>query len=145
MKDKTSFRVVLDTNVFVAAYLSRSETSPNREMLHRWLDGQFVLLYSRDTLLEVIGTFKEKRIAQSLIVELIARVSLLGESVDVPSIEPIISEDPKDNLILACAIYGRATHLITYDAHFYEVKVRFFFSILEPLPFLFELRTALQA
>ena len=144
MKAKTSFRVVLDTNVFVAAYLSRSETSPNREMLNRWLDDQFLLLHSRDTLREVIGTFKEKRIGQSLIVELIARVTMLGEKVHVPFVETILSENPKDNLILACALHGQATHLITYDAHFYEVKERFPFSILEPLPFLFELRSALE-
>jgi putative PIN family toxin of toxin-antitoxin system len=144
MRDETPFHVVLDTNVFVGAYLSRSETSPNREILNRWLDDQFVLLYSLDTLREVIGTLKEKRIEQSLIVELVARVTILGERVAVPFVESILPENPEDNLILACAIHGRATHLITYDAHFYEVKTRFPFSVLEPLPFLFELRSALE-
>jgi len=41
-------RAVLDTTVVVAAGKSPSHSSPNREIIERWLKGQFVLLVSRD-------------------------------------------------------------------------------------------------
>lgn len=39
-------RVVLDTNVILAGKLAKSPTSPNREILERWVVGEFDLLYS---------------------------------------------------------------------------------------------------
>jgi predicted nucleic acid-binding protein len=44
-------RAVLDTNVFVSAFLSRSPTSPTREVIQRWLADEFTLLIS-DALLD---------------------------------------------------------------------------------------------
>ena len=46
-------RAVLDTNVFVSAFLSRNPTSPTREIVRRWQAGEFVLLSSRSLLDEV--------------------------------------------------------------------------------------------
>ena len=46
--DRSPLRAVLDTNVFVAAYLSRNPNSPTREIIDRWLRGEFDLLYSCD-------------------------------------------------------------------------------------------------
>jgi hypothetical protein len=37
-------RVVLDTNVFVSAFLSRNPTSPTQEVIQRWLNDEFTLL-----------------------------------------------------------------------------------------------------
>jgi predicted nucleic acid-binding protein len=34
-------RAVFDTNIFVAAYLSKSPNSPTVELLQRWLQGEF--------------------------------------------------------------------------------------------------------
>ena len=31
---------------------------------------------------------------------------------------PVISADPDDDLIVACAVVGGATHIVTYDPHF---------------------------
>ena len=41
-------RAVLDTNVFVSAFLSRNPTSPTREIVQRWQAGEFVLLRDQD-------------------------------------------------------------------------------------------------
>lgn len=46
-------RAVLDTNVFVSAFLSRSPTSPTREIVSRWQAGEFVLLCSPHLLDEI--------------------------------------------------------------------------------------------
>jgi len=31
---------------------------------------------------------------------------------------PVIPADPDDDLIIACAVVGKATHLVTYDPHY---------------------------
>ena len=33
-------------------------------------------------------------------------------------IRPVIAADPDDDLVLACAVVGQATYLVTYDRHF---------------------------
>jgi len=143
MITKTSFRVVLDTNIFVASYLSKNEKSPNREIIKRWLEDEFTLLYSEGTIVEFIEKLREKGIEQNLIVELIANISMLAENIFVPKVEDIL-KDKDDNIILSCAIYGKATHLVTYDFHFYDFKNNIKFDILESIPFLFKLRKELE-
>jgi predicted nucleic acid-binding protein len=39
-------RAVFDTNVFVAAHISKNPNSPMMELLKRWRRGEFELLYS---------------------------------------------------------------------------------------------------
>jgi len=41
-------RAVLDTNVPIAAHLSRNPRSPTIELIDRWRAGEFVQLYSDD-------------------------------------------------------------------------------------------------
>jgi hypothetical protein len=41
-----AIRAVLDTNVPIAAHLSRNPHSPTVELLGRWRAGQFLQLYS---------------------------------------------------------------------------------------------------
>jgi hypothetical protein len=46
-------RAVLDINVFLSAFLSRNPSSPTREILQRFQDGEFVLLISYDVIDEL--------------------------------------------------------------------------------------------
>ena len=52
---RTGLRSVPDTNVLLAAKLSKAPTSPNAEYLERWQNEEFVLLYSSDTYFEYIA------------------------------------------------------------------------------------------
>jgi len=56
----TAYRVVLDTNVLLAAQWG-GERSPNRELLERWEQNQFTLLYSTDILHEYIAKLIESK------------------------------------------------------------------------------------
>lgn len=38
-------RAVFDTNVFIAAYITRNPRSPTAELFHRWRNKEFDLLY----------------------------------------------------------------------------------------------------
>ena len=90
-------RVVFDTNVFVSAALSRNPTSPTRELLIRWLAGEFVLLVSQALLDEVIEKLLEHQIEQEQIVDLIAHLERLAEWVETPvaNIPAVVVNDPR--------------------------------------------------
>jgi|CXWK01.1.fsa_nt_gi predicted nucleic acid-binding protein len=111
---------VLDTNVFVAAYLSRNPNSPTQEILARWLNDEFDLLYSVDLQAEIAEKFAAKGVAQEATELLLATLAIRGVQVEAPAsaVVAIISADPDDDLVLACAVVGGATHLVTYDPHF---------------------------
>lgn len=135
-------RVVLDTNVFVSAALSRSLTSPTRELLERWERGEFVVLMCDALNDELIAKLLERGVDPAEIARLSAALLRLAEWVDVPveGVTPVLF-DPDDDVVLACAVLGRADYLVTYDPHFdalggeYE-KVR----IVKALPFLWAVR-----
>lgn len=118
MADK--LRVVLDTNVVLAAYLSKNPRSPTRELLDRWRAGEFVQLYSDGTLAEVVEKLTAKETDATIVVRYVADLERLGEHVVVTpeDVMPVIPADPDDDLIIACAVVGKATHIVTYDPHY---------------------------
>jgi len=74
---------VLDTNVVLAANLSSSASSPNRELLVRWINEEFTFLYSTDTRLEYIEKLLGLGIARSEVVKFIRSMELLGRHVTI--------------------------------------------------------------
>ncbi len=144
MTDQPRLRAVLDTNVILAALLSRNPASPTMELLQRWRRKEFDLLFCADLLLE----YREKLIVKKVRPE--RRIwflrSLAGRGVLVPlspaDIIPRVPADPDDDVFLACALAGGATHLVTYDPHLlslneiYQQQV----GILDGLHFLYLLR-----
>jgi putative PIN family toxin of toxin-antitoxin system len=113
-------RAVFDSNIYVAAYLSKNPRSPNKELFRRWRNKEFTLLVSQAILEEVIEKFDQRGIDQALTVELIAFILADAESVVTANekLPALIVDDPDDDLILACAIVGSADYLVTYDPHF---------------------------
>lgn len=118
--ERKAIRAVLDTNVFVAAYLSRNPGSPTKEIIERWLRGEFDLLYSVDLQAEIVEKFMAKGVDQETTELLVAALAVRGVRVEVSSsdVSAMIVSDPDDDLVLACAVAGGATHLVTYDPHF---------------------------
>ena len=134
-------RAVLDTNVIIAGERSSSATSPGREILQRWLDGEFVLLYTVDTLTEYGRKLRETGIASPRIHELLVDLAFLGEQVTVSHFhERHLPSDPDDIAFLLCATNGDATHLVTYDSDFDPIRDHHDFTVCRPLEFLAELR-----
>lgn len=113
-------RAVLDTNVPIAAHLSRNPHSPTIELIDRWRAGEFVQMYSDDTLAELQEKFIARQIAPDAAAQYVADLLRLGEYVEVAAedVRPVIAADPDDDLILACAVAGNATYIVTYDPHF---------------------------
>lgn len=136
-------RAVLDTNVFLSAFLSRSPSSPTREILHRWQAGELVLLVSDALIDELAEKLLENRIDPVRITEFLTLLARLADWITVPEDEvlPLISEDPDDDHVLACAVAGKADYLVTYDLHFEALGgVHRGVKISKALPFLWAVR-----
>ena len=136
-----SIRAVLDTNVIISAFKSKSPTSPALEILERWVSGEFELLLSEDVVFEYIRKLREKGITDEEIGAFLEDLVLLGESVRISSfhMHPYPS-DPDDVAFLLCAANGEATHLVTYDSDFDPVRGHYEFSVCAPIEFLRDVR-----
>jgi len=135
-------RAVFDTNIFVSATLSRNPTSPNKELMERWQRDEFSLLTCAALTDELIEKLLEFGIDQDDVLELLSTLLALAEWVDVPE-EAITPQliDKDDNVVLACAIMGRADYLVTYDPHFDSLGGNYQgIRIVKALPFLWAVR-----
>lgn len=134
-------RAVLDTNVVLAAEGSSGTTSPNREIMVCWRAGEFLWLYSRDTVLEYIEKLLERGIAEAEVRGFVRALGVLGEAVEITYLHlRRYPADPDDIAFVLCALNGTATHLVTYDGHLFEVAHEYPFSVCNPAGFMAELR-----
>jgi putative PIN family toxin of toxin-antitoxin system len=110
---------VLDTNVVLAAHLTDNPRSPTAELVVRWRSGEFIQLYSTATLAELREKMVVKHVDIHIVGRYVADLLFAGERVEVTKddVKPVIAADPDDDLILACAVKGRADYLVTYDPH----------------------------
>lgn len=143
---KTDFRVILDTNVILASQ-NATASSPNREIIDRWIQDEFLVLYSTDILEEYYEKLVEKNIPQTKIDEFFSYIFILAQEVTIffyhfPSYK--YPEDPDDVRFVLCAYNGSATHIIGYDEHLLKIDKYSPFRICKPIPFLKELRRKLE-
>ena len=142
--ERPCLRVVFDTNIFVAAHLSKNPQSPTMELLRRWRQGEFELLYSDDLLVEIDEKFSARGIGDEYKDSLLVELRDLATYVEVKplDVKPVIIADPDDDFILACAVVGQADYLVTYDAHFDVLEGEYQgVKITEALPFLWTVRS----
>lgn len=135
-------RAVLDTNVWVSALLSKNPLSPTRELIARWQRLEFDVITCDAIADEMLEKLLERAIDSTLLVELIATLESLADWIVVgpEAIEPVLP-DPDDDVVLACAVLGRATHLVTYDPHFDVLAGTYRgVAIVKALPFLWLVR-----
>lgn len=109
-------RVVLDTNVLVAALLSPS--GPPDKLLSYWEAGAITLVTSRPQQHELARVLAYPKLqlwirtdAAQLLLEKLDHVAEIA--LDLPTIEASVDSD--DNLILATAIAGNADCLVSGD------------------------------
>jgi len=141
--DPTRLRVVFDTNVVVAALLSRNPQSPLTELVRRWRRGEFEFLYCADLLSE----YREKLTAKNVQADKARRFldDLVSKGTSIvltpADILPRVPNDPDDDMVIACAIAGEATYLVTYDPHLHALGEEYQgVCILDGLHFLYALR-----
>ena len=109
-------RVVLDTNVLIAALITKG-TPPDR-LYQAWLRGEIELVTSVAQIAELAAVLARPRLqkyldadeAAAIIENVDTRAVILH---DLPSVD--LSPDPKDNPILAAAIAGNADLIVSGD------------------------------
>lgn len=109
-------RIVLDTNVLVSALISPSGAP--HELLERWEAGQFTLVTSAeqsDELRRVLAYPKlQLRIDSERAARLVSNLQHVAAMAEnLPQVSA--SRDASDNVIIASAMAGQASYLVTGD------------------------------
>ena len=116
------YRAVLDTNVVLAADRTSNPLSPNKEIISRWANGEFIWLVTDDIAGEYIEKLLEKGNNTDEVEAFVTGLFLLAERVQIRFFHfrhyPV---DSDDTIFLLCAINGVATHLVSYDRHLLDM------------------------
>lgn len=118
-------KVVVDTNILVSSLIC--ERGNPALLINAFKNNEFELISSSQLMDEFIEVIERPHIRQKYkltdeeikdFIEYIYRKATM-----VPGIYKVKrSEDPKDNMFLACALEGRADYLITGDPHLGNLK-----------------------
>lgn len=110
-------KVVLDTNIFVAGYLSKSKLGYPSQILELWRGGEFTLVMSPQILEEIVAKLLEKGVTEHLLEELVATIGQIALYIpgayETCKLNRI---DPDDNKFLAAAMESNADYILSYDA-----------------------------
>lgn len=127
-------KVVVDTSVFVAGYLARTDTSHSAQIVSRWRANEFQLVMSRQILEEIVAKFIEKGIDDERILEFAQVVGKVA--LNIPGVHVVYrldDVDPDDNMPLAAAQEAGADYLVSLDArHLLPLKHHKGTQIVEP-------------
>lgn len=121
-------RVVIDTNIFVSALLSRNGVPA--QVLKAWRENRFIMLTSPAIITEVAETLAgfiyhaSYRVSQTDVDEVVTL--LKGVAVEVlgnADVSDAGIPDPDDLIFLACAVDGDANYIASGDKHLKGLKV----------------------
>jgi putative PIN family toxin of toxin-antitoxin system len=118
---------VLDTNLFVSGLFATGKTIGRLQEL--WTTGAFELVVSEAILEEIKETLQKPYIQKHLYLqegELEEIISLIREqaflvTTDTYSVDRI-TDDPDDNIFLACALEADADYIVSGDNHLLSLK-----------------------
>ena len=130
-------KVVLDTSVFIAALLSKNQTSAPVQIIHAWREGKFTLVMAPSLMRELVVKLIQKNIPSSEIENLVA---IIGEiALHIPGAYEatcLDDIDPDDNMFLAAAYESNADYLVSLDKkHLLPLKHYHGTQILSPALF----------
>ena len=123
-------RVILDTNVIVAAF--RSRTGASNALLELAIDGRFQALASVALFLEYTDAVSRPEFKRDTgfndddIENLIGALANLYRPVDVWFHTRPVLRDPKDELALETAVNGQAASIATFNVRDFENVTRLY-------------------
>ncbi len=112
--------VVIDTNIFISAVIRGG--APHK-LLEAWESNKFELLTSVELFKEMAevlsrdSIFKKYHLTPDEVQHFLDGIKLNAVFAPVLNIEelPVHSRDPKDNIVIACVVAGKADYLVTGD------------------------------
>ena len=130
-------RIVLDTNVLVAAL--RSDAGASRQLLEYAFDQRYVLLLSVPLMMEYEDVLVRPEHLSAADVSardvgiILDALAALGEAVRLSFLWRPLLKDPADDMVLETAMNGRADYLITFNQrHFARAEELFQIKITTP-------------
>lgn len=132
-------RVVLDTNILISGI---GWSGSPKDVIEAFLKGEFILLISESLLneLERILNYKKFYFIPGYLKEsLIRNLLKAAEIVEIKKKLDIVKEDPEDNKVLECALFGKADYIVTGDKHLLKLCKFNNIKILTPIEFLKEI------
>jgi len=134
------YRVVLDTNVFVSG--GTIGVGAPSQLINHWRNQDFVLVASPQLIAEYKDVLSRPSVMKFTGLTIQENIRYIREVMERAYMtrgsltREILTKDPDDNMVLACAEEGKATHLVTgnrKDFPFIEYKG---IQILTPREFL---------
>lgn len=128
-------QVVLDTNVIISGLVF---FGPPRLILKHVIEGDIKLCISEEIIDEVKGVLEEKKFNYSPEITTIIRRELISISklINLRKKLKIIEKDPKDNMVLECALEGQVNYIVSGDTHLLELKRFQDITIVKPSDFI---------
>jgi putative PIN family toxin of toxin-antitoxin system len=134
-------KVVLDTSIFISAYLSKNEQKSPNKILTLWQQGDFILILTPLLIEELIIVLERKKVDELSILKLvenIAEKAIIKEGIYQTNILDNI--DPKDNMFLSACYESNANYLVSLDKHLLNLKHFHNTLIFNPQSFLNQLQ-----
>jgi len=140
LKNQNVYRVVLDTNVFVSGGTINLGAPP--QIMNHWRNQDFIMVASPQLLAEYEEVLSRPSVMKFTGLTFQENVQYIQEVADrtyittgVLSLDVLI-KDPDDNMVLACAEEGMATHLVTGNSKDFPFTDYKGIQILTPREFL---------
>lgn len=136
-------RVVIDTNVLISGLLS--DQGAPATILRLALHGEIELIFSPQTVREhwqVLHYSKILRHLEKLKIPIETAEQAFRSLVEISSLVSgkeyvdIITDDPSDNIFLACAVEGNADFIVSGDRHLKALSTFRDIQIVDPASFL---------
>jgi putative PIN family toxin of toxin-antitoxin system len=112
-------RVVLDTSVLVSFLLTRGRVIS--AIIEQWETDRLKVIISPQIMAELRHVVEDERLASRLrpgALEVLLRALTENAEVVAGELElPGVTEDPNDDMVVACAVEGNAAYIITRDQH----------------------------
>lgn len=114
-------RIVLDTNIYIAAALQNGFSSHVVEILAK--TSEFEILISEEILTELEQKLKNKFNWPQANVDLfLNRIKKLAELVVITKNVSVITRDPQDDKIIDCAVNGKTDLIVSLDQDLIKLK-----------------------
>ena len=127
--------VVLDINLFVAAFWNRGSASAR--VIHACIEGRLTFVHTDETLKGLRIVLRCIRAPERYMDDVVQKALDAGRRVEGKP-APVISEDPEDQIFLECAVGADADYLITSDRHLLKLRQVGRTKILTPAQFVRE-------
>jgi uncharacterized protein len=133
-------RAVLDGNVFASALINAG--GPPGKLIRLWVDRAFEVVLSGNIVAEVERVVRYAKVRryirltdEQIDLGLVA-VQVLAIPVSPSAVPRVVPDDLSDDVYFAAALEGRATHIVSGDAHLVDVGTYQSVEVVKPGEFL---------